>query len=317
MENQLKLKIKIGQVEFEAEGDANAVTEQRDVFIQSIVPAASSFLDKIQSIEAVRVAESPTNSQIVQNETATSALPYSNVSNNIDWSRTNLVSFLNKYGELSDRDFVLFAAYYYERKQQGEKYTFTLEDVKKFYSEARRSLYSNPSQLLYMLVKAGFIIDDQDAKTASLKSYVISQDGLQYINTYIPKEKTEKKARKAPATRKKVESIYASLNADELNLSKYPAIKDLKSSKDKIIMAMYIVTTEKKGTWFLATDVEFIMLNVFNEHITLKQIQNTFDRNRNLFAKQQSVSNKKANEYRLLSGATNMAETIILENTTK
>ena len=317
MENQLKLKIRIGQVEFEAEGDATAVTEQRDVFIQSIVPAASSFLDKIQSIEAAKTAEPPTNSRIVQTEMTTPALPYSNESNNIDWSRTNLVSFLNKHGELSDRDFVLFAAYYYEQKQQGEKYTFTIEDVKKFYSEARRSPYSNPSQLLLMLVKAGFIIDDQDAKTATLKSYVISQDGLQYINTYTPKEKTEKKARKAPSTRKKVESIYASLNADELNLSKYPAIKDLKSSKDKIIMAMYIVTTEKKGTWFLATDVEFIVLNVFNEHITLKQIQNTFDRNRNLFAKQQSVSNKKANEYRLLSGATNMAETIISENTTK
>lgn len=316
MENQLKLKIKIGQVEFEAEGDANAVTEQRDVFIQSIVPAASSFLDKIQSIETARTIEPPTNNQIVQNETVAPALPYSNASNNIDWSRTNLVSFLNKYGELSDQDFVLFAAYYYEQKQESA-YVFTVEDVKNFYSEARRPPYCNNSDLLKRLVQKGLIMDAPNETGKIPKPYVISQDGLQYINTYTPKEKTEKKARKVPVSKKKNESIYAFLNADELNLSKYPAIKDLKSSKEKIIMTMYIVTSEKKGTWFLATDVEFIVLNVFNEHITLKQVQNTFDQNRDLFAKQKSESNKKANEYRLLSGATNIAETIISENTTK
>lgn len=316
MENQLKLKIRIGQVEFEAEGDATAVTEQRDVFIQSIVPAASSFLDKIQSIEAAKTAEPPTNSRIVQTEMTTPALPYSNESNNIDWSRTNLVSFLNKYGELSDRDFVLFAAYYYEQKQESA-YVFTVEDVKNFYSEARRPPYCNNSDLLKRLVQKGLIMDAPNETGKIPKPYVISQDGLQYINTYTPKEKTEKKARKAPVSRIKNESIFASLNADELNLSKYPAIKDLKSPKEKIIMAMYIVTVEKKGTWFLAADVEFIVLNIFNEHVTLKQIQNTFDKNRNLFTKQQSVSNRKANEYRLLSGATNMAETIISEYTTK
>lgn len=317
MENQLKLKIKIGQVEFEAEGDANAVTEQRDVFIQNIVPAASSFLDKIQSIETARAAEPLANSQVVRTEMTTPTLPYSDTTDSIDWSRTSLVTFLKKYGNLGEQDFVLFSAYYHEKKSSPLPFVFTVDDVKKFYGEARRSAYSNNSILLNRLAKAGFIIDAPDAEKTSPKPYVVSQDGLTYVESYIPKEKTEKKARKTPATRRKVESIYASLNADELNLSKYPAIKDLKSSKEKIIMAMYIVTAEKKGTWFLATDIEFIILNIFNEHITLKQVQNTFDQNRNLFAKQKSELNKKANEYRLLSGATNMAETIILENTTK
>ena len=126
MKNQLKLKIKIGQVEFEAEGDAGAVTEQRDVFIQRIVPAASPFLDKNQSIEAARVAESPTNSQIVQNETVTHALTYSNASDNTDWSRMNLVSFLRKYGNLGEQDFVLFSAYYHEKKSSPLPFVFTV-----------------------------------------------------------------------------------------------------------------------------------------------------------------------------------------------
>ena len=77
MENQLKLKIKIGQVEFEAEGDANVVTEQRDVFIQNIVPAATSFLDKIQNIETTKLIESSTTPPRIHQEDVISSLPVS------------------------------------------------------------------------------------------------------------------------------------------------------------------------------------------------------------------------------------------------
>ncbi len=312
MENQLKLKIKIGQVEFEAEGDATAVTEQRDVFIQSIVPTASSFLDKIQSIEAARVAESPTSSQIVQNETTTPALPYSNASNNIDWSRTNLVSFLNKYGELSDRDFVLFAAYYHEQQQESA-YVFTVEDVKKFYSEVRRPPYCNNSDLLKRLVQKGLIMDAPNETGKNPKPYVISQDGLQYINTYTPKEKIEKKARKVSVLRKKSESTYASLNADELNLSKYPAIKDLKSSKEQIILAMYILTIEKKGEWFKNSDIEYIMPNLFDVHVTKDTVSNAF-RQKSWFDTQKAEDDAKSQKHRLLAQAKTFAEKIIAEN---
>lgn len=312
MENQLKLKIKIGQVEFEAEGDATAVTEQRDVFIQSIVPTASSFLDKIQSIEAARVAESPTSSQIVQNETATPALPYSNASNNIDWSRTNLVSFLNKYGELSDRDFVLFAAYYHEQQQESA-YVFTVEDVKKFYNEVRRPPYCNNSDLLKRLVQKGLIMDAPNETGKNPKPYVISQDGLQYINTYTPKEKIEKKARKVSVLRKKSESTYASLNADELNLSKYPAIKDLKSSKEQIILAMYILTIEKKGEWFKNSDIEYIMPNLFDVHVTKDTVSNAF-RQKSWFDTKKAEDDAKSQTHRLLAQAKAFAEKIIAEN---
>ena len=312
MENQLKLKIKIGQVEFEAEGDANAVTEQRDVFIQSIVPAASSFLDKIQSIETARVVEQPINNQIVQDDASTHALSYSNTANNIDWSRTNLVSFLNKYGELSDQDFVLFAAYYHEQQQESA-YIFTVEDVKNFYSEARRPPYCNNSDLLKRLVQKGLIMDAPNETGKIPKPYVISQDGLQYINTYTPKEKTEKKARKAPILRKKIESAYTFLNADELNLSKYPAIKDLKSSKDQIILAMYILTVEKKGEWFKNSDIEYIMPNLFDVHVTKDMVSNAF-RQKSWFDTKKADDDAKSQTHRLLAQAKAFAEKIIAEN---
>lgn len=315
MENPLKLKIKIGQVEFEAEGDANAVTEQRDVFIQSIVPAASSFLDKIQSIETARTVEPIVNSQIEPNETAAPALPYSK-SSNIDWSRTNLVTFLDDYGELTDRDFVLFAAYYNEQKNQDSNYTFSIENVKKYYSDGRRSSYSNNSQLLNMLAKAGLIIDAPNAENNSPKLYIISQKGYKYITNYEPKDKSEKKTKKANITKKKIESVYSSLNADDLNLSNYPVVKNLKSSKEQIILAMYILTNEKKGDWFKNSDIEYIMPNLFDVHVTKDIVSNAF-RQKSWFDTKKADDDSKSQTHRLLAHAKAFAEKIIAENGTQ
>lgn len=308
MENQLKLKIKIGQVEFEAEGDANAVTEQRDVFIQNIVPAASAFLDKIQNLETAKIIEPTTNHKLLQNDLESSPLSATNTTN--DWGRTSLTSFLNKFGELSERDFVLFAAFYHEQKQPDNNYVFTVDDVKNYYSEARRSPYSNNSQLLNMLVKAGLIIDAPNAETASPKPYLISQEGLSYVESYKPKDKSEKKNKKPSVTKKRIDSIYASLNADDLNLSKYPAVKDLKKSKEQIILAMYIITNEQKGEWFNNSDIEYIMPNLFDIHITKDQITNVF-RKKSWFDERKDENEPKMFKHRLLSQAKDFAKSII------
>ena len=314
MDSQLKLKIKIGQVEFEAEGDSKVVTEQRDVFIQNIVPAATSFLDKIQNIETTKLIESSSNSQIQQkNETEFLSSTFDNTN---DWSRTSISSFLNKYGDLSDRDFVLFAAFYNEKRNQGNKYSFTVEDVKRYYSEARRTTYSNNSQLLNMLAKVGLIIDDPDAETSSPKTYILSQDGLKYVEAYIPKTKSEKKVKKLTAPKRKTQSSYASLTADDLNLSKYPKIKDLKSSKEQIILAMYIITIENKGLWFKNSDIEYIMPNLFDVHITRDQVTNVF-RIKTWYENQKSEDDPKCYTHRLLSQAKDFAEKLIKENSSK
>jgi len=313
MENQLKLKIKIGQVEFEAEGDANAVTEQRDVFIQSIVPAASSFLDKIQSIETARAAEPPVNKQIVLGDASTQALSYSDTTNNNDWSRTNLITFLDDYGELTDRDFVLFAAYYNEQKNQDSNYMFSIENVKKYYTDGRRPSYSNNSQLLNMLAKAGLIIDAPNAENTSPKLYIISQKGYKYITNYEPKDKSDKKPRKTNVAKKKIESAYSSLNADDLNLSNYPAIKNLKTSKEQIILAMYILTNEKKGEWFKNSDIEYIMPNLFDVRVTRDMVSNAF-RQKSWFDTQKAEDDAKSQKHRLLAHAKTFAEKIIAEN---
>lgn len=302
MGNPIKVKYKFGQIEFEAEGDSCDVEKQRDYFMNAIIPVATTIVNRIPAVEE-GVIEKPTVKYIdVVKDNATSST-----------NRTNLITFLKDYKDLSDRDFTLLAAFYHEQ-QSASSYVFTSEDVRNFFKEARRPEAKNISDILLKLAKAGLIMETDNPENKIPKPYLITQDGLSFIEQYTPKERAEKNTKRSPVTKKKIDSIYKDLNTDDLQLRKYPIIKDLKSSKEQIILAMYIITEEEKGKWFLTTDVEYILTNIFNIHITLKQVSNLFDRNRDLFAKQPSERNKKANEYRLLSGAVDFAKKIIAEN---
>lgn len=305
MGNPIKVKYKFGQIEFEAEGDSIDVEKQRDYFMNAIIPVATTIVNKIPVIDR-------------KNESLPHEIEYVENNNNIleknNSVRTNLITFLKDYKDLTDRDFTLFAAYYHEQ-ESGDSYIFTSEDVKEFFKEARRPASKNNSDLLQRLAKAGLIMEADNPDNKTPKPYLITQDGITYINDYKPKEKSDKKIRSTTNTQKKIVSVFSKLNADDLNLSKYPSIKNLKSAKEQIIMIMFIITEEKKGLWFLATDIEYILVNILNIHITLKQVQNLFDKNRDLFTKQKSEINKKAYEYRLLMGAIDFAKELIEKNT--
>ena len=106
------------------------------------------------------------------------------------------------------------------------------------------------------------------------------------------------------------------MTADDLNLSKYPKIKDLKSSKEQIILAMYIITIENKGLWFKNSDIEYIMPNLFDVHITRDQVTNVF-RIKTWYENQKSEDDPKCYTHRLLSQAKDFAEKLIKENSSK
>ncbi len=301
MGNPIKVKYKFGQIEFEAEGDSNDVEKQRDYFMNAIIPVATTIVNRIPSIEAKKL-DDVSDTKYIDNGKNDSVIKTIN--------KENLISFIKDYKDLSDKDFTLFAAFYHEQKS-GSDYTFTSEDVKNYFKEARRPASKNNSDILQKLVKAGFIMDADNPENKTPRPYKITQYGINYIKEYTPKERVERKRKNTTTSSKKFESVYSTLNSEQLNLAKYPSLKSLQSVKEQIIMIMYIITEEEKGKWFLAADIEYIALNVFNLRITLKQITNLFDKNRDLFVKQKSERNKKAYEYRLLSEANDLAQKII------
>ncbi len=312
MSEILKLEYKVGAIEFIAEGPADVVEQQREIFINAVLPAA---------VEAmVRTQETPVHAKFVENT------PYAPMleagiepkmetmvsSSENDFSRTNLTSYLKPYGALTDQDFTLFAVYFDEVKNGIA--AFSVENVKQYYLEGRRTAYSNNSELLRQLVKKGYIMDAQVPGGAKAgKYYMLTDAGLAYIKGYKPKDnngekKTHSKTRKIT---NKAPSAYASINTDDINLGNYPAVKSLSSAKEQVIMAMYIVTNEGKGEWFTVNDVIYLLVNVFEVPANTDKVNGVFKRNKSMFSSQRDEENKKALRYKLLSGAKDFAKAII------
>lgn len=312
----LKLKYKVGEIEFEAEGTAEVVEQQRVNFMNAVLPAAVEAMVRTQTIVEQPTYIEPTtqptlleagmldNSQATPQKTET------------DFLRTSLASFLKKYGVLGDQDFTLFAAYFDEKKN-GTK-AFSSENVKQYYQEGRRQAYSNNGMLLKYLVQKGYIMDTAAPEGAKPGNYyILTTDGIAYIESYVPKEDSGEKKKPRVRTKKsasKVSEAYASITADDLNTRNYPAVKSLSGAKEQVIMAMYIVTNEGKGEWFTVEDIIHLLINVFEIPADKDKVNGVFKRNKGMFASEQDTANKKALRKKLLSGAKDFAISIIQDS---
>ena len=313
MNDVLKLKYKVGEIEFEAEGSAEAVEQQRINFMNAVLPAAADAMVRTHTVVEqqayVEAAKQPTmletgvidDSQTVQQQTEN------------DYSRTSLASFLKQFVHLSEKDFTLLSAFFDEQKN-GKK-SFSIDDVKKYYAEARRTIPTNPSMSLNRLAKKGYIMDAPKPENAKAgKYYMLTSDGIAYTKSYAKNENSGDKKKPRAKLKKSVSKIseaYVSITADDLNVQNYPAVKSLPGSKEQVIMAMYIVTSEGRGEWFTVRDVIYLLIYVFEVPADSDKVNGVFKRNKSLFASEQDPTNKKAKRKKLLSGAKDFAISII------
>ncbi|MBO5316175.1 MAG: hypothetical protein J6B48_07095 [Clostridia bacterium] len=316
MSEILKLKYKVGEIEFEAEGSAEAVEQQRVNFMNAVLPAAVNAMVQTRTVSENRAyIEANPQPQLIESRSADSQIHQKNEAI-CDFSRTSLVSFLKKYGVLSDHDFTLFAAYFDEKKNGIT--SFSTENVKQYYQEGRRQAYSNNSVLLKTLVQKGYIMDVPAPEGSKHGNYyMITDDGFTYIETYVPKESQEEKKKSRPRAKKTGLSIseeYTSITADDLNIKNYPAVKSLSGAKEQVIMAMYVVTNEKKGEWFTVDDIIHLLINIFEVPANIDMVNGVFKRNKSMFASEKDSKNKKAFRKKLLSGAKDFAKDIIQKN---
>ena len=310
MEN--KVKFKIGEIEFEAEGSAEVIQREREVFLNALLPAAVDAIVRTRGAERATqyvIADEPPALLTEGNHEAFEVSCEKAIS--IDWSRTSLSSYISKFGDIGDRDFVLIAAYYDEQKN-GTK-SFSIESVKQYYAEARRPKYSNNSQLLLDLAKKGSIMDDPNAEKKTPKYYVITTDGIKYIENYQPHEQTEKKQTKTKKSRPKGKTSYEGINVDDLHLSNYPEIKKLHDFKEKMVMVMYIITNEKVGEWFSTADIMYLLTDVFGEAATIDQVNGVFKREKLWFTDRHSEENKRELKRKLLNQGIAFAQSLMIE----
>ncbi len=307
-----KVKFKIGEIEFEAEGSAEVVERERNVFLNALLPAAVDAIVRTRGAGTAVQYISADSTPALMDSNSQDVLPLSaNTTSvaSVDFSRTSLCSYISKFGHIGDQDFALIAAYYDEKKNGNS--SFSSETVKQYYTDARRTKYSNISELLRQLTQKGLIMDDPNAEKKTPKFYILTSEGINYVENFQPKDEPEKKTTKTKKSRAKVKSEYDGINVDELHLAKYPDVKTLHDFKEKMMMILYIVTNEKAGEWFTAADVLYLMTDVFGESATKDQVGGVFKREKLWFKVENVNDNKRDVKRKLLNQGIAFAESLL------
>ena len=306
-----RIKFKIGEIEFEAEGTADVIERERDAFMKMILPAAIDAVVKTKNVNSDNTyieLNEVSECALISETSAGNAILDGTTYSGIDYSRLNLAAYLKDKGALTEQEFTLFAAYFDEKKN-GKQF-FTKDDVERYYSEARRSKPSNISMSLNQLAQKGLIMDADAVEQKTPKPYIISAEGLKYINEYKPKADADKTHTKTRKVTTKSKSEYANIDVDKLHLNNYPEIKSFKEFKNKMMMVLYIVTVEKAGEWFTTADVMCLLTDIFGESATKDQVNGVFKREKLWFKTENMEGNKRDNRRKLLNAGMDYAKAL-------
>lgn len=296
--NELEVRIKIGEIEFYAKGQTDDVEVQRQKFTTVVLPAAVDIIKTSQSSQSYIMEEATPTIESIQ-ETKV-------IKVDDDFSNMSVNEFINSKGFKSLIDIAIGLVYYYERYKGC--HDFSSDELKQYFRDVRITPPKNPSDVIKKLFGKSFIMNGDDKKR-----YYLTQSGKQFVNDYTPKEaKIQKvassKTRKKPA---RVESDYAHLSADDLNLKKYPEIKAFKTFKERMMLVLYIVKEEGFGDEFSSYDVQVIMTDILGHSATKGQVQGVFDRNATWFKTIQNPNDKRMVKHRLLNDAIEYAKGLI------
>lgn len=288
------------------------VERERSVFTNTLLPSAVEAIVRTRGTEqAMKYVEPVEQPKVLPLSNATplseNAIPLTEESK--DLSRTSLSSYIAQFGQIGEQDFALISAYYDEKKNGNT--SFTSDNVKQYYNDARRNKYSNVSVLLGKLAQKGLIMDDPNAERKTPKAYILTSQGIDYVENYSPKEETEKKHTKARKPRKKAESEYGGINVDSLNLKNYPEVKSLKDFKEKMMTILYIITNEKAGEWFTTTDVLCLMTDIFGEAATKDQVNGVFKREKLWFKAENVDGSNREVKRKLLNKGIEYAQSLV------
>lgn len=296
--NNTKIKIEYGQIKFEVESDAENAAKERDKFLETL-PILFSLHN---STKTTKLDSKENEVNLIENDDANL------IEFKPETKYENINTFLRDKGFETDIDKSLAFAYF---MQEVENFEFIDSNmVKERMKKAKEAIPKNISMTFTRLTQKGYL-QPSDNENSTLASYYVTGEGIEYVNNFQKKEKKSSKSVKSHQP-KSLESRYDSLNKTKLNLEKYPSIVELKNTKDKIMLMMYIVKDNELGEFFTVNDIMFIMSKVFNEKITIDMVKGQFknDATKMYYDKQLIEGNKKTYEYKLL----NTGEKYVREN---
>lgn len=304
MENRVKFKI--GEIEFEAEGTAEIIERERTIFLNTLLPAAVDAIIHTKSIQGVSYIEDNSHGTNLLAD-STQEIPFA--PENTDFSKTSLASFIKSKGAVSNYEFILCAVYFDEHKNSVSSFSSTT--IKNLFTDAKRPAPRNLSMAISELVKKGLIMEDESNKGQTPKCYVLTADGQEMVEKMQPKTQKQKpKVTKSHRSRPREISIYSDIDLDDLNLEKYPSVKALKNFKEKMLTVLYIITNENKGQWFSTNDVLCLLTDIFGESATKDQISGVFKREKTWFKSEKQKDGSKQIKHKLLNQGIDFAKSL-------
>lgn len=287
--NNTKIKIEYGQIKFEVESDAENAAKERDKFLETL-PLLFSLHSTIKESQITLKEENLIEGQDLK------LIDYKQEQT---LKTQNINSFLNAKGFSTNNDKCLGFAYFMQVMEGVEFFDSNM--LKERMKKAKVSIPNNIFVAINHLTQKGYLQPIENENSA-LSSYYVTNDGIQYIEAFQKKEKKNSKPTKRQVT-KTVESRYSDLNKSKLNLENYPSMIDISTTKDKIMLMMYIVKDNGFGEFFTVNDIIHIMSNVFNEKLTVDMVKGQFKNRatKMYYDKQLVEGNKKVYEHKLLA----------------
>lgn len=304
MDNPLKVRFKIGEIEFEAEGSASDVERERESFKNTLLPLAIDAMVRTRGVVAkTQYIEDSEQPMLLSGQNPDDLPLDPNLVTTTDFSKTSLNEFLKAKGFKSKIDLAIGLVYYFESGKGCS--SFSSDELKGYFSSAKETPPQNPSDVINKLVGKAYIMQ------ASEKGrYQLTRTGMDFVEQFVAPAKTDKRATPTKK-RTKVVSTYADLNVDTLNLKNYPVIKSQDTFKKQMLLTLYIVDQEGKGNVFSSADVQCLMTDKLGLSATKGQVQGIFDRNTSWFTDVVDETNKKLIRHKLLTGAKDFAKSII------
>lgn len=288
--NNSRLKIKYGSIEFEIESDPATIEKERTAFLETLPSIA--VLSKMPS------GSENYNELIEQDETKLISLKDDPINANIN-------VFMNEKGFSTDIDKCLAIIYFMNVNERIEYVDSS--NVKERMQKAKLSIPRSISVAFNGLTTKGFIqpIDQEDK---GLTKYYITDEGKSYIESYVKKDrKIKSSAKKNKLMQTSVENRYSFLTKEMMQLEKYPDFSKLNSTKEKIMLIMYILKDIEKGEYFTINELTYIVSNIFNERLTLDAIKGVFKNasSAKYFDKKYLENNNKIYEYKMIQSGFN------------
>jgi len=209
-----RVRIKLGPIEFEVEGDSELIERERAQFfsmlpqaitaVSPVVSNASQMLEAAKDI--IEISDPP-------------ALPTSVLYNNLH-SYDSVAAFLKEKSFSTDLERVLGVTYYIDQVEGVSP--FTSKDIEAKFTDARFTKPSNISDAINKNITKGFLCESKEKKEGR-KSFYLSSYGIEWCQKYSPSE-----------------SLKSLLPQDKCNISLKKAVQSSikRPKKDELIISL-------------------------------------------------------------------------------